>query len=351
MKTIISTFALCSALVRGEVLTLAHPGEALPENKTVVWSPLFQATWDTLNRELGGKAEKVDPPNELMTRLDSFQWQADKVMPSESWKTWSGPSTSGFLKQVNSEAAALTKEAAGPFTLTQEDSAGRAVFGLLDREVSFRKKFARSRKMPMNFRASGTRQAVQFFGSRDDWSAQLQDTVRVLAYRPGDRSHAIQILCKEADDTVILYRPHKPQDFATACAWLRSWRSQFKSDKKRTGKWDDPMLHSSDEIRIPYLDLESKADLIGKLGGIRHHGKTSWTLTRAEQLTRFNLHEKGARVRVEVSLAAFGEIDPFSEPRRFIYDRPFFVFLWRDGAEWPYFGVWIGDASALKTFP
>jgi hypothetical protein len=37
-------------------------------------------------------------------------------------------------------------------------------------------------------------------------------------------------------------------------------------------------------------------------------------------------------------------------PRRFLYDRPFFVFLWREGAEWPYFGAWIGDESSLEPF-
>ncbi len=35
-------------------------------------------------------------------------------------------------------------------------------------------------------------------------------------------------------------------------------------------------------------------------------------------------------------------------PRHFIYGRPFFAFLWRDGAEWPYFGVWNGNDTALE---
>jgi len=47
----------------------------------------------------------------------------------------------------------------------------------------------------------------------------------------------------------------------------------------------------------------------------------------------------------------FAEPQPRGHPRQFIYDHPFFVFLWRDGAAWPYFGAWIGDASALKAFP
>jgi hypothetical protein len=75
---------------------------------------------------------------------------------------------------------------------------------------------------------------------------------------------------------------------------------------------------------------------------------------KAEQRTTFELHEKGARVEVLVE----GGDEPFGGPpepprlvpRHFIYDRPFFVFLWRDKAEWPYFGAWIGDASAMSPW-
>jgi len=79
----------------------------------------------------------------------------------------------------------------------------------------------------------------------------------------------------------------------------------------------------------------------------------TWAVVcRAEQVTSFELFEKGARVRVQTSFGAepFGSSPPPPPPRDFIFDRPFFVFLWRDGAEWPYFGAWIGDASALRKF-
>ena len=351
MKFLIPALALLASAVRAEVVTLAHPGEALPEKSTVVWSPLFQATWDKLNSELGGKPKKVEPPNALMTKLDSFKWEAGKVMPDGSWKTWSGPATADFIKQVNQEAATITGEKDGPFKLATEDPNKRAVFGLLDRVVAFQKEFSKSRKVPMDFQVNGQKTAVRFFGAQNEMIEGMSDSIRVLASRPVDGSHAIQIRCKEADDTVILYLPAKAQDFATACSWLRTWRSQ--SHRPDRSGWDDPSLHLGDEIRIPYIDLKSNEDLAPKLDSIRQYGNMPWKITRAEQFTRFQLHEKGARVRVEEIYSA----DPFAEPRppvyprKFIYDRPFFVFLWRDKAEWPYFGAWIGDSSALKAFP
>lgn len=345
---------LLAGIARGEMVTLVHPAETIPRKSTVVWSPLFQATWDKLNSELGGKPDKVEPPNELMARLDSFQWKADKVMPAGSWKTWSGPATGEFLERVNKEAAKLTGESTGPFKLSQGSPNNRAAFGLLDREVSFQKEFLRSRGEPLVFRANGEKTPVRFFGCRDAMSGELRESVKVLAFRPVDRSFALHVACKEADESVILYLPAKAQDFATACSWIRTWSKQAKTVKSKFGDWDDSRLHEQDEVRVPYVDLETVADLTPKLESARVYDGFPWRISRAEQLTRFQLHEKGARARVEVSLAAMAIAEaetPRIIPRRFVFDRPFFVFLWRDGAEWPYFGAWIGDASALKPFP
>ena len=102
--------------------------------------------------------------------------------------------------------------------------------------------------------------------------------------------------------------------------------------------------------------LRGFADFPELKSSLRYHRDRPlpWKLYRVEQITRFDLHEEGARVRVETGFEAkpfSGLPPPPAIPRNFIYDRPFFVFLWRDKAEWPYFGAWIGDTSALKPFP
>ena len=107
---------------------------------------------------------------------------------------------------------------------------------------------------------------------------------------------------------------------------------------------------------MPHLKLEAIADFTPELQGARTFKDIDvpWQITKAEQRTRFELHEKGARVEVRVE----GGDDPFGGPpepprlvpRRFVYDRPFFVFLWRDQAEWPYFAAWIGDASTMDLW-
>ncbi|RYD48846.1 MAG: hypothetical protein EOP85_02755 [Verrucomicrobiaceae bacterium] len=335
-----------------EIVTVAHPGQSFKVSDTVVWSPLFQATWEKLTTVAGGLPVVTTPPNKLMEDLDSFRWEPARVMPEGSWQAWGGPATNDFLKQVNKEAAAITGEPEGPFVLKDESPRKFAAFGLLDRTVEFQRAFFRSTKAPMNFRTSGGEIPVAFFGIRGLGSDYYRESVRVLAWRPKDSSHAIEIRCKQDNETVILYHPPVGQDFTTACLWLRTWRSRFNPDAASYGVWDDNRLHQEDEIRIPYVSLESKSDLEPLFKGVRTPEKgMPWIIDRAEQVTKFQLHEKGARVRAEVST----EADPFGlpppvVPRQFLYDRPFFVFLWKDEAEWPYFGCWIGDASVLRKF-
>ena len=352
--------SLCLGLLlaasHAEIVTLAHPGQTIPANSTVIWSPLFQAAWDDVNSRFAGPLLRVEPPNETMTKLDSFKWDPTTTMPLESWKVWSGPATAEFLRQVNKEASAISKQPDGEFTLpNQPEPNSLAFFGLLEREVKFFREFFRSRKSPLKFKMNGTEHPVEFFGVKGELSGEF-DFVEVLEYKPREGSYLLVMNWQASDDKVILYLPAKPDNFAITCKHvhdLRTMRAQNHRPRE-FGKETDNRIHGGDDIRIPALKFDTKSDLKSQLSGLRfYQGEPlPWLINRAEQCTRFELDSKGARVSARVS----GGLEPFGGPivgvpRKFIFDRPFFVFLWRDEAKWPYFGAWIGDTSALKPFP
>lgn len=354
------TFLLVSGFIvslsQAAIVTLPHPDEKLPAESTVVWSPLFQATWDTMNRNLGGPPERVEPPNPLMAKLDATKWKPKAVMPEGSWKTWGGSGTQAFLDQVNREAMELTGDKKGPFALPENLPHDSIVcYGILDRKVEFVKPFYRAKKTPMDFKFGKEAMPVRYFGAPAELVDEFRESVRILSWRPSERSHAIQVTCKQQGESLVLYLPGKAQDFSTACRWLHKWRTEDMPVATFTlhGATNDPFPHENDLIQIPYVALDVREGFVNRLRGLRYHAghKNPMKITAAEQHTRFKLDEKGADVRVEAMVAAPFGADPDAPvriPRHFIYDRPFFALLWRDGAEWPYFGVWLGDDTALE---
>ena len=354
MKQLFSTlFAIVytTTLHASEVVAVAHPGEILPHDKTVVWTPLFQAAWDDLHRGFGVPV-KIDPPNALMDRLDHFKWNVDAVMPRDHWKIWAGDATKELIDKANVEAAQMTGENKGPFQIEPRPDA-RIALGLLDRNLVFKKPLHRSVYAPLVFHsADGTNLRVRFFGTRLKASGGYGGVVSVLSYQAG--SHALQI-ASDADDSAVLYLPEKPVSFIEACAKLREWRS--KKPAGAFGSSQDPNLHERDDVRIPVLKLENTTDFVSLLRSGRYFGRAGdpWQLYKAEQRLKFALTEKGAKLRVEVEIGMepFGNSPPPPPPmipRFFHYDRPFFVFLWRDGAEWPYFGMWVGNGAPMDEF-
>lgn len=348
MKTLITVSGMLCGSLFSEVVTVPDPHVSMPEGKTVVWSPLLQAAWDEMNRSLGGPPHKISPPNEIMKRMDSFRWQADEVLPDGAWKTWAVAATPVFFERVNREAREALGGKEGPFKMLNMDPRFLACFALLDRSVEFEVPFYRSKKVPLRF----DNRHVRFFGTAGHHSARFGESVKVLHDEPRNRSYALEASCKGMDDRVVFLLPSDELDFAQACQFVREVRKSHATNSPKPIWQDSGYLRSGDRVKIPCVSLDVIHDMSGDFTQRRWHGTPldPWQIVRAEQKTRFSLHEKGAKVRVHASI----EVKPFGSPpkppppRHFIFDRPFFVFLWRENAKWPYLGVWVGDVSVLE---
>ena len=186
---IFSATLITGFLSAAEIAAVTHPDESCARDKTVVWTPLFQAAWDALNRELGGPPVKIDPPNPLMAKLDGFKWDADKVMPADRWKVWVGEASPKLVEKANREAAKMLGEAKGSFEGT---TGGLLALALLDRNLKFQKSLHRSIDAPLSFHLADAKELpVRFFGARKEASGAQRGHVRVLAY--DENSRAVQI--------------------------------------------------------------------------------------------------------------------------------------------------------------
>lgn len=344
-------FSLITLTVEAkEISAVPHPDEDFPFDQTVVWTPLFQAAWDHLHSDRGTPV-RIDPPNALMDRLDHFSWDVQKVMPDDFWKVWAGEATQELLDQANWEAAQITGQDGKMFQIELIPDAS-ITLGLLHRNLLFERALYRANQVPLEFHSSdNSKSPVYFFGTRGRESGNFRREVQVLHYQ--GVTHAIQI-SGDSDDAVVIFLPERPMSFSEACTKIRGWRENRITG--RHGSVHDPFLHKMDDVRIPLLNLNLTSDFLPLLSGHRYFRgeQEPWFIYKAEQHLSFELTEKGARtqVKVEIGMEPFGEAPkpPPMVPRTFHYNRPFFVFLWREEADWPYLSAWVGNTAPMKKF-
>lgn len=302
-----------------------------------------------------GKLEKVVPPNELITKLEEFKWQAEEVMPKDGYAVYAGPATHEFARET---AAAIKKK----FNIEIDSRRlptipqGKAAYGILLRELKFEKKFFRSRNEALEFRArTGEAHKVTFFGTAGDHSGGYGDYVKVLHYDPESSSFSLSIATDRKGENLIVYRPDRECSFRVAMERVKKAMEGPLSGSY--GSLKDGSLHQKDVVKIPYITVDADTDFTEQLSGGLHYAGVPlpWRIAKAFQITKFELFEDGARVRIEsgIGMEPFGEPPPKPPPvipRSFVCDRPFYVFLWRAGAGWPYLATWIDGGDCLTPF-
>ena len=329
--------------------------EIPPKGVTQVWSPLFQAIWEKLNDMQGGELEKVVPSNDLITQLEEFKWQAEEVMPKDAYAVYAGPATQEFARET---ATSIKKK----FDLEIDSGRmpkipnGKAAYGILLRELKFQKKFFRSQNKALEFHAgTGDIRMVEFFGTAGNHSDDYGDNVKVLDYTPDTFTFILSVATDKESENLIVYRPDRECNFRDAMERVKKAMKEPISGPY--GSLKNGSLHRQDVVKIPYITIDADTDFTEQLRGDLHYTREPlpWRIAKAFQVTKLELFEEGARVRVETGIGT----DPFGEPpkpppvtpRNFICDRPFYVFLWRAGADWPYLATWIDGTDCLTPSP
>ena len=104
---------------------------------------------------------------------------------------------------------------------------------------------------------------------------------------------------------------------------------------------------ATESLVVPKLTLSvsrSYSELVG-----RDVGGTNLHISSALQVIKFRLDETGLIVESEAVNIFDDEPSPASRPgkRRFVFDRPFLIYLSERNADQPYFAAWIENAALM----
>jgi hypothetical protein len=187
---------------------------------------------------------------------------------------------------------------------------------------------------------------IKFFRNYGDRDEKLQAQVTILDYVNAD-DFVLRLETRSTRDELVLAKvaPGK-----TLRATIEAVRQRIRQP---AAKPQYPHLERGESLAVPNLTVNLECEFT-ELKGLAFLNE-SWRaggmyLSNAKQIVRFRLDKAGARLESEgVLVSDNGDSDP--EPgRNFVFDKPVLIYLREQGAEQPYFALWVENAELMQAF-
>lgn len=340
-----------------EIQTVPRPASELPKTAVMPYlnAPLvpgrnsvycanFQLAWDRLREDVVRAPVELDGAPEMVRELNQRAFPRDSLA-EDACVAMAGRLSAGILNDIRSQMAAkfpavtprLVPEA------KQTGTDGLVAYAYLQKRLPFATDFDRL-KQPLRFHAADGETAIASFGienfaSHDRREKSLREQVAVLDYA-GPEDFVLQLRTQQ--DAIVLAKVSRTATLAEALAAVQARIAQ------PLGRDVQKELDLEERLVIPLLSLYVErryTELIGRT--VLNPGFTTQYVEDATQLIRFQLDESGAILEAEAAVVTLNGDEPPPEPRRFVFDRPFLIYLQERQAKQPYFVMWVENPEVL----
>lgn len=179
---------------------------------------------------------------------------------------------------------------------------------------------------------------AEYFGINEDSDKKLGEGVRVLFYNDSS-DYAIK-LSTLSEDEVFLYKTSINKPFNYIYSDMNKKQKSFNGDTK---------FKNNDELKIPNIKL-SEEKIYDEMVSKRIMG-TNLVINQAIQTIKFDLNNKGVKIKSEAGLTAeVTSLLPPEEllPRLFYFDDTFVIFVKEKGKSKPYFALRVNDITKFQ---
>jgi hypothetical protein len=180
----------------------------------------------------------------------------------------------------------------------------------------------------------------------------LPESLRYKAKRP--REQVDVLYCSHATDgenpfgisecAIDLCKHSKPYQVVVALVEPKSSLSQtlehVRDQVEETKQFRDKAgLGQGDVLEVPEMVWRIDHRFLELIG--KRLANVNQDIVEALQIVEFRLDRSGARVESDALMATK------RDPSRFVFDRPFLVYMQKRGAEHPFFVMWVDNAELL----
>ena len=304
------------------------------------WCGTFNLIWNDLKNELA-KQDIVflEGNTKTIDNLNKGTFTVDNLSEESYYKTFGIPSLE-YKEQIKEEIKRKFDEDSkilDNFDWENATEYDYILYSMLKKEFEFPKEFI---KLETGEFADYSN--VKYFGINSDVEEEIRDEfadqVEILYYNSED-SFAIKLTTKQNDE-IIIAKGNKAKTFG----------QMYENIIERAEGYSGPSyLMIQEGLKIPYINFNLNEEIteVENKPFLFANGQ-EYKILKAMQTIEFDLNEKGGKVKSEAGMYVENLSASYEEPRQFIVDDAFTIFLVEKGKELPYFAANISDISRVQ---
>lgn len=301
--------------------------------RNLVYCATFQLVWNELADEIIKSPIELNGNLQLVQSLNKRLFEKRDISPS-CYLAMAGFGQNGIVEQIQHELRERFHRE--PELDIQIPPDGILAYAYLEKSLLFETKFDVYSE-PLLFDGKIN---VQSFGVAQNSTASSQ--IAILDYYDSDNFILkFQKLANADTDEIVLAKVTPKSTLVETVESVLS-RVDEKSNSPTTRK----NLETVEKVQIPKLCfniLREYRELEGKF--VLNQGFQDYFIAVAQQVTKFQLDETGANLSSEALMKLLRGIAP--EPRKFVFDKPFLLFIKEPQSRFPYLALWIDNSELL----
>lgn len=272
---------------------------------------------------------------EFVNNLNKGTFNTSYLSENSYYKKYGTPSPKlkEEIKKAIKEKFNEDSDILNDFEFEGNDPKDYFLYVMLKKEFEFPKEFT-----DLGIGEFGENKNVKYFGINSDTAKEVRNQVEVLYY-VSKEDFAIKLLTK-SNDEVIISRGNMEENF----------KEIYEGIMKRSENNTSSTFKENDILKIPNISFDIKEEIrkVEKRPFLFSNGDP-YVIDKALQTIKFDLDRKGGRIKSEAGMMVkYESAVELDNPRKFVVDDTFTIFLKEVDKDLPYFAAKVTDANNIQ---
>lgn len=301
------------------------------------WCGTFNLIWNDLKNDLVKQDIVFAPQLKMVENLNKGTFNTSHISEDSYYKVYGHPNKrlKEEIEKAIKEKFNETSDILDDFEWENRDSNDYFLYAMLKKEFKFQCVFTE-----LENGTFGKYNNVKYFGINTDTDEQVRNQVMVLYYNSKE-DFAIKLLTK-SNDEVIIAKGNNSNTFGEMYDDIKQRSKEYNGSHSFSKKDILKIPNISFDLKKEFEELENKPYYFSN--------GDEYYIEKALQTIRFDLDKEGGKIKSEAGIMNKAQsIEVSNEPREFLVDDTFTIFLKEKDKDLPYFASKISDISQVQN--